>query len=182
MTRQPKLSDLQLVLLSTASQRQDGNLFPVAESLKASTARITQGIEGLIALGYAQEGEVVARVPNWREDGGRRIGVAITDAGKSAIDSEEATAGGKGEGDTPPSPPSSPPATAKCAVRAGTKQALLVGMLQRDEGATIQQIVDATAWLPHTTRAALTGLKKRGFEISSEKGEGVTLYRAKRSV
>jgi hypothetical protein len=53
-------------------------------------------------------------------------------------------------------------------------------MLERDEGATIQQIVDATGWLPHTTRAALTGLKKRGFEISSEKGEGVTRYRAKR--
>jgi hypothetical protein len=180
MTKPPKLTDMQLVLLSTASQRQDGNLFPVAESLKASTARITEGIEGLIALGYAEEGEVAARVPTWREDGDRRIGVAITDAGKSAIDGEEPTAGGEGEGATPPQSPSSSPVAAKCAVRAGTKQALLVDMLERDEGATIQQIVDATGWLPHTTRAALTGLKKRGFEISSEKGEGVTRYRAKR--
>jgi hypothetical protein len=180
MAKPPKLTDMQLVLLSSASQRQDGNFFPVADSVKGKTARVTKAIEDLIGLGYAEEGEVGAQVPSWREDGDRRIGVAITDAGKSAIDGGEPVTGGGGEGNTAPPPQPNSPAAAKGAVRAGTKQALLADMLQSDEGATIQQIVDVTGWLPHTTRAALTGLKKRGFEISSEKGEGVTRYRAKR--
>ena len=38
----------------------------------------------------------------------------------------------------------------------GTKQDLIIGLLQREEGATLGQLVEATGWLPHTTRAALT--------------------------
>ena len=44
----------------------------------------------------------------------------------------------------------------------GTKQALLVGMLGRAEGATIAEIVAATGWQPHTVRGAFAGaLRKR---------------------
>lgn len=57
-------------------------------------------------------------------------------------------------------------------VKPSSKSNLLLQMLQRPEGATIAQIVTATGWLPHTTRAALTGLKKNGHEIASEKAEG----------
>ena len=58
--------------------------------------------------------------------------------------------------------------------REGTKQALLVGMLGRAEGATIAEIVAATGWQPHTVRGALAGaLKKRlGLTVVSEKVEG----------
>lgn len=45
-------------------------------------------------------------------------------------------------------------------------------MLQRQEGATIDQLVVATGWLPHTTRATLTGLKKKGHVVVSDKVEG----------
>ena len=41
--------------------------------------------------------------------------------------------------------------------------ARVVGLLQRDRGATLAEIIAATDWLPHTTRAALTGLRKRGY-------------------
>lgn len=41
-----------------------------------------------------------------------------------------------------------------------SKSSLILAMLQRPEGATIAQLVNATSWLSHTTRAALTGLKK----------------------
>ena len=50
--------------------------------------------------------------------------------------------------------------------RAASKQALLIGMLQSAEGATIDAMMTATGWLPHTTRAALTGLRKRGFVVT----------------
>ncbi len=54
----------------------------------------------------------------------------------------------------------------------GTRAAQLVAMLKRKQGATLADIVKATAWKPHTARAALTGIRKRGFEIISEKPEG----------
>ena len=58
--------------------------------------------------------------------------------------------------------------------REGTKQALLVDMLGRAEGATIDEIVAATGWQPHTVRGAFAGaLKKRlGLTIESAKVEG----------
>ena len=58
-----------------------------------------------------------------------------------------------------------------------SKTGLLVDLLSRDEGATTEEIVAATSWLPHTTRAALTGLKKKGHVIASDKVEGVRRYR-----
>lgn len=65
------------------------------------------------------------------------------------------------------------------AARPNSKSSLVLQMLQRHEGATITQIVTATGWLPHTTRAALTGLKKRGHEIASAKTDGEDrVYRA----
>jgi len=53
-----------------------------------------------------------------------------------------------------------------------SKTSLVLCMLHRPEGVTIAQLVVATGWLPHTTRAALTGLKKKGHTVISEKVEG----------
>jgi hypothetical protein len=51
-------------------------------------------------------------------------------------------------------------------------------MLARDKGATLAALVDATGWLPHTTRAAITGLRKRGFAIERTRHERLgSLYR-----
>ena len=58
-----------------------------------------------------------------------------------------------------------------------SKQQELAALIVRDEGATLNQMVAATCWLPHTTRAALTGLKKKGYVISSDKVDGVRTYR-----
>ena len=58
-----------------------------------------------------------------------------------------------------------------------TKAELVLGMLRRAEGASLEQMVAATGWLPHTTRAALTGLKRKGHAVTSEKLDGVRTYR-----
>jgi hypothetical protein len=58
-----------------------------------------------------------------------------------------------------------------------SKQQQLAALVVRDAGATLEQMIAATGWLPHTTRAALTGLRKKGFIISSDKVEGVRTYR-----
>lgn len=59
-----------------------------------------------------------------------------------------------------------------------TKTDTILALLTRAEGVTLEQMVEATCWLPHTTRAALTGLKKKGHEVTSVKADGVRTYRA----
>ncbi len=58
-----------------------------------------------------------------------------------------------------------------------SKQGQLAALLVRDEGATLDEMIATTGWLPHSTRAALTGLKKKGYAISSDKVGGVRTYR-----
>lgn len=54
-----------------------------------------------------------------------------------------------------------------------TKKAQLIRMLSRNTGADVSAISDKFGWLPHTTRAALSGLRKSGFELTAEKpGKG----------
>jgi hypothetical protein len=52
--------------------------------------------------------------------------------------------------------------------RAGSKQGQLIAMLARDDGASITELASALSWLPHTTRAALTGLRHKGYELGRE--------------
>ena len=64
--------------------------------------------------------------------------------------------------------------------RAGTKQAKMIGLLKRPEGATIEQICAATQWLPHTVRGAMAGAltKRLGLAISSTKRDNqIRVYR-----
>ena len=57
-----------------------------------------------------------------------------------------------------------------------TKRAQLIALLERNEGANLNDMVVATGWQPHTTRAALTGLRKSGKIIESDKVDGVRRY------
>ena len=64
------------------------------------------------------------------------------------------------------------------APRDGSKLALVVEHLRRADGATIIDLTQATGWLPHTTRAALTGLRKRGYAVIRGRiGTGDSIYR-----
>ncbi|AGI66528.1 hypothetical protein OAN307_c08030 [Octadecabacter antarcticus 307] len=57
-----------------------------------------------------------------------------------------------------------------------TKKAQLIQMLSRKAGGDVAAISEKFGWLPHTTRAALTGLRKAGYEITSLKaGNGKPL-------
>jgi hypothetical protein len=57
-----------------------------------------------------------------------------------------------------------------------TKQSLVLDLLQRDGGASLAEIVEATGWLPHTARAALTGLRKKGHAIERTSIAGESRY------
>lgn len=62
------------------------------------------------------------------------------------------------------------------ATKPPSKIAIILGLLQRSEGVTLEQMVEATGWQPHTTRAALTGLRKKGHNIARSKVDDATSY------
>ena len=175
-----KLSDLQIVLLSTASQRDSGSFLPLPESL--DPAKATKALGALLKRKLAQEIVGAAAGQQWRAEDDLRIGIIITEQGRNAIGlyadeaSSQVSPGTEGQGDNNgTSKPPVPPAP-RAEVKSGTKQALLISLLQRQEGVSIAEICEATGWLPHTGRAALTGLKKKGFTISGFKSDGVRRY------
>jgi Protein of unknown function (DUF3489) len=62
--------------------------------------------------------------------------------------------------------------------RDGSKQAVLIQLLSRPEGASLDDLIAGTGWLPHTTRAALSGLRRRGYAIERRPADGGrSLYR-----
>ena len=54
-------------------------------------------------------------------------------------------------------------------VRPGTKQALLIDLLRRKDGATIGEIVDAIGWQPHSVRGAISGTLKKKLGLTVER-------------
>lgn len=65
------------------------------------------------------------------------------------------------------------------APRKSTKASTLIELLSDGSGKSVQELAEAMNWLPHTTRAALTGLRKRGVHLLRERTEGaaVSVYR-----
>ena len=57
-----------------------------------------------------------------------------------------------------------------------TKQGLILAMLRSEHGASLAELVEAAGWQPHTTRAALTGLRKKGHAVTKDRADGVTRY------
>jgi DNA-binding MarR family transcriptional regulator len=57
-----------------------------------------------------------------------------------------------------------------------TKSAKVLALLQRQQGGTLAELVDATGWQPHTTRAMLTGLRKKGHAIERRRRGDATCY------
>ncbi len=57
--------------------------------------------------------------------------------------------------------------------RTASKIGIVLRLLQAPEGAGLAKLIEVTGWLPHTTRAALTGLRKRGYTVVAEKILGI---------
>ena len=184
----PKITDTQRVILSTAARREGGAVLPLPKSLRIKSAAITKSLDGLRRKGLLEEKPATPDTDSWRETGdGRLMMLIITEAGLKAIkgkrdgDADKGSASKKRQptkrrGGTAQNPAASkskngqpPPA-----VRQGTKQALLIDLLKRKKGATIDEAVKATGWQPHSVRGAISGtLKKRlGLTVTSEAIDG----------
>lgn len=183
---QTSLTDTQLVILSAASQREDLAI-ELPDRLRGGVAKSVLAtllakalIEPVPDRGWYDDSPDAAFAP---------VVYRISQAGLAAlgIESEEEREAASPAADLPngdaqlgsieadqtmaASAPSASP-------RTGTKLAEVIALLERESGASIDELTAATGWLAHTTRAALTGLRKRGHIIAKAKREdGTTVYR-----
>jgi len=187
-----KLNDAQLLLLSGASQRADR--FVVVPT-GAKRRQALPAASHLLEAGYLKELRAKGEAPIWRRDekSGLSYSLKLTAAGAKAIVVEESPAPEDAHADTTnderqheaPAPvarndePHSQAAVDSEAIvslaigasvpRSGTKTVNIIQLLERPGGATLDELIAVTGWLPHTTRAALTGLRKRGYIVALDR-------------
>ena len=174
-----KLTDTQTIVLSRAATRPGNLAMPLPDGLHGAAAK--KSVAAMIAHGWLQEVEADLRRkdPLWRETGdGHGTTLVATEAGLEAIGIEPVVASTvpnprKTRPDPAPTPQSSD-APKPVAVRAGTKQAQIIALLQRPEGASIGEIVEATGWQAHSIRGMISGAlkKKLGLPVTSVKELG----------
>jgi hypothetical protein len=205
-----RLSDTQLVLLSTAAQRDDHCLTATPKLKGGAMLKVAKK---LIASGLVTEIKANAGAPVWRrdEESAQSYALQLTAVGLRAIVVDEGAAQ-EGAGELSSSSAANPPTAETVTMlvgrepgvdealhsdgdttdsdpnksfgqrtpmtpRSGSKLADVIGQLRQHQGATIDELIAATNWLPNTTRAALTGLRKRGYGIERIRLDGATRYR-----
>lgn len=175
------LSPSQRLILVTAADRPDGAVLPLPEALaRRGRALLLKSLltRGLIAARPALPGAPVGSGGDDAQD----QTLEITAAGRTAIEAKPQAPSRQGRRRKPvvrrQPTPAAPGAGQPAPIRPGTKQAQLVALLRRPEGASIAEIQAATGWQPHTARAALTGLKHKGLALASAwREDGTRAYR-----
>jgi Protein of unknown function (DUF3489) len=197
-----EMSEARRLMLEAAAAREDRLLQPPANARGAAAKNIAGR---LVDAGWAKEIKAPKNAPIWRRDaaGGGGFTLKLTAKGLKAIagssetpaDAARAAAtvvGQKAEARAT-SREREPLAAPKAATsndrpisaiairppRGGSKLDRVLVMLSSGSGATVGDLMSETGWLEHSTRAALTGLRRRGYELSLTRGErdGASVYR-----
>lgn len=151
-----RLTKPQTVIIDQAAKRADGALLPEPEALSATDTALNRALDGLVTKGLATHAGV--------DDG--KAGYVLTDAGRAAL-----VPGGKSATVVAASAPSDAPA------RPGGKLGAVLKAVEHKRGATLAELTAATGWQSHTTRAALTRLRQRGFPAALTEEGGRKAYR-----
>jgi hypothetical protein len=193
-----KLTDAELAMFNAALSREDKCIAPPAKLVAERRRKVG---EKLIEAGFARQVKAKGLSPVWRTDDESETSYSLklSAAGERAAKEIEATAEripARVEASKTKKPSvssvgavrsrvlASPQPSASALIsaptlqsppeapRPGSKIANVIALLERETGATISDLISATAWLPHTTRAALTGLRKRGYRILLDRSDG----------
>ena len=164
---QIQLSDAQAVILSTACAREDGAVFPVTTGLKGGA--VGNVCKSLLKHGLIEEIPATDLNTVYRHD--EEHGPVTLRATPLAYSTLGITDAPDTQNEDQPEPDAAPQPVRR---RSGTKQEAVITMLRTQGGATIDEIVAATQWVPHTARGFMSGTlkKKLGLTITSEKVEG----------
>ena len=174
----PELTDTQALVLSRAATRPGNLALPLPKGLFGAAAKMA--VTKMIERGWLEEVEANLRrgEPLWRETGdGHGTTLIATEAGLEAIGIEPIVANTvtslrKAKPVTEPEegPVVSGAVAAQkpITIRTGTKQAQIIALLQRSEGASIPEIVAATGWMAHSARGLISGAlkKKLGLDVT----------------
>jgi hypothetical protein len=158
------ITDIQRTVLEAAAAREGGYVWPLPEALGLKKGSAVLVVKALIAKRLVKERRARADEPVWRDDvNDKPMTALITRAGLNAVGGAHLAAAPEAHVDAEP----------RRMPRAGSKLAILVTLLGRDEGATVEEMVAATAWQAHTVRGVMSGTlkKKFGLTIASEKVE-----------
>ncbi len=187
-----KLTATQLAILTAASARDDGLAIRPAALRPAGAAKIAAK---LLKQGLVRELRAKDDMPAWREDEhGKAFSLKTLKAGRVAVqamakqaaashaskDEDQVSRSDLKQTGTAATAVERPVQVAEAgAAKPGSKRAIILALLSREDGATTEALMAATGWLPHTTRAALSGLRKGGIAIArSREGEGgASVYR-----
>lgn len=179
-----KITDAQLVLLSSAAGRPDGAVLPPPSSMTVNRGALAKVISSLLKNGCVTERPAHLGDEIWRSDDDDRYTVAITSLGRQAIGiDDQGGDGGPLDIDTAagstalttglphqPAASTSSPTSHKSSPNAPSKLSLLVDLMKQPEGATIVDLMNATGWQAHSVRGAISGSlkKKLGLQVTSE--------------
>tara|TARA_R110002111_G_scaffold244604_1_gene306838 strand:+ start:337 stop:918 length:582 start_codon:yes stop_codon:yes gene_type:complete len=181
-----KPTETQSKILNAAAQRPENLAMPLPKGLHGAVAKTV--VTKMIKSGWLQEVDANMRrnEPLWRETGdGHGTTLIATEAGLEAIGIEPVVASTmtnlrKAKRELVTGPNDAPKASLSSvtpkpvANRPGTKQAEIIALIHRPEGASIAEIVEATGWLAHSARGLISGglKKKLNLPITSEKVTG----------
>lgn len=157
-----KLTETQTTVLNQAAYRPDGNIEPLPPTLRGGAR--AKVIEGLLAR------DLITRVQHTDH-----VEYHLTDAGYAAVGRSRPKADPEMEAAVTAAEAQWQGGAGKPRrTRENSKQAQVIEMLRRPEGATVSQIMAATGWLAHTVRGTFAGAfkKKLSLTITSEKSEG----------
>jgi hypothetical protein len=177
----PKLTDTQSNILSRAATRPGNLAMPLPDGLHGAAAMMA--VTKMIERGWLEEvdANLCRKEPLWRETGdGHGTTLIATEAGLEAIGIEPVVAitmtnlRKAKPGFATPAAPSEVETTKgpkPGTFRSGTKQAQIIALLQRPEGAAVAEIVAETGWLAHSVRGMISGAlkKKLGLPITTRK-------------
>jgi hypothetical protein len=172
-----RLSDTQAVILSAASQRDDASVLPLPETLKIRGGAVDKVLGGLKAKGLIDHlGTGRPRQPAAALDHPRRARGHRSRAGGRGRERGRRS-GPKGDVAAMPAKKNKPAKgkamanaarSQKPTPRARTKQGLMIELLKRPEGATVEQIAAATGWQHHTIRGAISGALRKKLGLTVE--------------
>jgi DNA-binding MarR family transcriptional regulator len=138
--------------------------------------RVVLTSEGMAAIGVARDEQEDQTGAASADTGATAANTAPTpaDAGTAveapapAAETDSAATPAKRKAKAKAARPGKAAPAEKPTPRSGTKQALMIEMLRRPEGATVEQIAAATGWQHHTIRGAISGALKKKLGLTVE--------------